>query len=161
MNALEKEVILTIDGLQSKLNKPLTFYVNDKVRLAFTVKEFDYVLVNGYSKSKTLNTLTPMGGILSIETSFGVDTIEPVDIIGDNIYFELDSKYTGCAGKYNAQLFFMNEDGYQKAMPPFSFTVHNTINEDLDGNIRKEVTFIVNDRGECLLNSTNELIVFK
>lgn len=161
MNALEKKVILTVNGLQAMLSNPLNFYVNDKVRLAFTIKEFDYELVSGYSRSKTLKTITPLEGILSIETPFGIDNIEHVDIIDDVIYFELDNKYTGCAGTYNAQLFLTSVGGYQKALPPFSFTVNNTINEDLDGNTRKEVTLLLNNKGECLLGSNNEIIVFK
>lgn len=161
MNALEKKIILTVNGLQTKLNNPLNFYVNDKVRLAFTIKEFDYEVVSNYSRSRTLKTITPLEGILSIETPFGIDDIEHVDIINDVIYFELDNKYTGCAGTYNAQLFLTSDNGYQKALPPFSFTVNNTINEGLDGNTRKDVTLLLNDKGECLLGSNNEIIIFK
>lgn len=161
LNALEKKVVLTVRGLKTKLDSPLNFYVNDKVRLAITIKEFDYELVSGYSRSKKLKTVTPLEGTLSIDTPFGIDSIEHVDIIDEVIYFELDNKYTGCAGTYNAQLFLKSVDEYQKAIPPFSFTVNNTINEELDGNTRKDVSILLNNKGECLLGSNNEIIIFK
>lgn len=161
MGVLETKVTITVDGLNAKLSNSLDFYVNDKVRLAIALKEFKYELVSGYSKSKSIKNITPLDGVLSIETPLGIDTLKKVDIIGDYIYFELDEVFTGCVGTYIAQLFLTSVGGYQKALPPFSFTVNNTINEDLDGNTRKDVTLLLNDNGECLLGSNNEIIIFK
>ena len=161
MGVLETKVTITVNGLKAKLSNSLDFYVNDKVRLAIALKEFKYELVSGYSKSKSIETITPLDGVLSIETPFGVDTLKKVDVRGNYIYFELDDVFTGCTGTYNAQLFLTSVGGYQKALPPFSFTVHNTINEDLDGNTRKDVILLLNDKGECLLGSNNEIIIFK
>ena len=161
MGVLETKVTITVDGLNAKLSNSLDFYVNDKVRLAIALNEFKYELVGGYSKRKSIKTITPLDGVLSIETPFEVDTLKKVDIVGDYIYFELDDDITGCAGTYNAQLFLTSVGGYQKAIPPFSFTVNNTINEDLDGNTRKDVILLLNDKGECLLGSNNEIIIFK
>lgn len=163
MGVLEKNITITVNSNSNKvkLSTPLIFYVNDKVLISFSIKELDYILHNGYSKSTTVKTVLPKGGFLSVETPLGIDELEAVSISEDKIYFELDSKYTSCVGKYGLQLFLSTSSGYQKAIPPFSFTVENTINEDLDGIPKKEVTLLLNELGECFLSSNNEIIVFK
>lgn len=136
MSIIEKKIDLTVKDLKISLSSPLGFYVNDKVRLAFTIKEYDFEITSGTSRRRVLRTVQPVEGTLSIETPEGVDHLENVSIEGDIIYFDLDSKFTGGVGTYQAQLFLKSSEGYRKALPPFSFSVSNTINEGLDqGNI--------------------------
>lgn len=134
MSVIEKKVDITLKDSKASLSSSLNFYVNDKIRLAFNIQEYDFDLVNGYSRTRKLRSVKPLAGTLGIETPSGIDTLEYVSVEGNTIYFELDNNYTKDAGTYKAQLFLTSTEGYRKALPPFSFTILNTINEELDGN---------------------------
>lgn len=161
MGRIEKQISLIVDGLNIKVSNPLSFYVNDKIMLAISINEVHYTFNNRSSRTKSLVRIVPEQGELSIETPLGLDFIEPFKVEDGVIYFDLGSKYTSCVGTSVLQLFIKTSEGYRKAIPPFNMTVTNTTNEELDGSPKKEVSLLLNDNGDCLLSSNNEIIIFK
>lgn len=156
---LENTYNLTVKDYTSKLSSPIKLYCNDKVRLRFILQE--YGLVEGGVSSRKLQAINPVNCYLTIQTPLGQDDLEVAEIDGNQVTFDIDSKYTSCVGVYKLQIHLITDKGYRRSLPEVSFQVKNTINEDLDGNPLEEVKLIIDNTGNCLLSSNNEIIVFK
>ncbi len=156
---IENTYTLTVKDYSSKLSSPIKLYCNDKVRLRFILQE--YGLVEGSVSSRKLQAINPVNCYITVQTPLGQDDLEVAEINGNQVTFEIDKKYTSCVGVYKAQIHLITNQGYRRSLPEFSFQVKNTINEDLDGNPLEEVKLILDNSGNCLLSSNNEIIVFK
>ena len=102
--SLSKEITLTITNYSIKMSSPLYFYVNDSLKLVFTIKKMGIINANNF------NTISadyfPLDGLtakLLIENFQGIDSIEATSFdfdLGSDVY-EIFSGYdTSTASKY-------------------------------------------------------------
>ena len=92
--SLSKEIILTIKDYSITLNNLLKFYVNDSLKLVFTINKMEIINANN------INTISvdsfPLDGLtaqLLIENSQGTDSIEATSIENNKISFIFTNKF--------------------------------------------------------------------
>ena len=93
--SLSKEITLTITNYSIKMSSPLYFYVNDSLKLVFTIKKMGIINANNFDTISA--DYFPLDGLtakLLIENIQGIDSIEATTIEGNKISFIFTNKYT-------------------------------------------------------------------
>ena len=160
--SLSKEIILTIKDYSITLNNPLKFYVNDSLKLVFTINKMEIINANN------INTISvdsfPLDGLtaqLLIENSQGIDSIEATSIEGNKISFIFTNKYTRYSGTGRMQIRLTDEDGCELKLPEFEYEVKNTINENLDNTIPETaMRTLTTEDNKLLLSEDGKLLIY-
>ena len=157
--SLYKRISLSINDYTGIIVPNIQFYVNDCLDLIFNIKSWD--IRNRLSTDTTNPTLTleDITAKLLVESPNGVDTIEATQIIGDNIIFRFEKKFTKFPGIGKLQLMLIDSDGCEVKTPEFPFEIRRTINEGLDDTpiVSKAYTtednkIILTEDGKILIN---------
>lgn len=130
--SLYKRISLNINDYTGTLTKNIKFYVNDCLDLIFTIKSWD--IRNELTTDTTDSTLTleDITAKLLVETPNEADTIEATQILGNDITFRLEKRFTKLPGVGRMQLMLIDTDGCEVKTPEFPFEIKRTINEELD-----------------------------
>ena len=153
--AINKKVTLTVNGYTCNLSSPLQFYKGDALHLAFSINEYDVIISNG-TKVRTLTPIIPLSGFLLVETPNNTDYVESVAIVGDEIHFHLDGKYTNFIGISRMQIILTDENCCRVTLPEFSFEVKENIAENTD---LKLSTAVVSDIDKHSLKTEDESLI--
>ena len=160
--SLSKEITLTITNYSIKLSSPLNFYVNDSLKLVFTIKKMEIINANN------INTISadyfPLDGLtaqLLIENFLGTDSIEATTIEGNKISFIFTNKYTRYTGTGKMQIRLTDKDGCELKLPEFKYRVKRTINENLDNTI-PETTMrtLITEDNKLLLSEDGKILIY-
>ena len=160
--SLSKEIILTIKDYSITLNNLLKFYVNDSLKLVFTINKMEIINANN------INTISvdffPLDGLtaqLLIENSQGTDSIEATSIENNKISFIFTNKYTRYPGTGKMQIRLTDEDGCELKLPEFEYEVKRTINEDLDNTIPETaMRALITEDNKLLLSEDGKLLIY-
>ena len=160
--SLSKEIILTIKDYSITLNNLLKFYVNDSLKLVFTINKMEIINANN------INTISvdsfPLYGLtvqLLIENSQGTDSIEATTIENNKISFIFTKKYTRYPGTGKMQIRLTDEDGCELKLPEFEYEVKRTINEDLDNTIPETIMrALTTEDNKLLLSEDGKLLIY-
>ena len=125
---LTKTIGLVIRDYKISMTSPLKFFEDDDLILCFQIGEFGASVINN---DQEINLIFPKEAFLFVETSNGIDTVEPVTINGNEIYFRLTSKYTNVdnVGIGRMQIVLLDGDS-RKALPPFQFEIQPIIYQE-------------------------------
>lgn len=125
---LTKTIGLVIRDYKISMTSPLKFFEDDDLILCFQIGEFGASVINDDQET---NLIFPKEAFLFVETSNGIDTVEPVTINGNEIYFRLTSKYTNVdnVGIGRMQIVLLDGDS-RKALPPFQFEIQPIIYQE-------------------------------
>lgn len=160
--SLSKEITLTITNYSIKLSSPLYFYVNDSLKLVFTIKKMGIINANN------INTISadyfPLDGLtakLLIENLQGIDSIEATTIEGNKISFIFTNKYTRYPGAGKMQIRLTDEDGCELKLPEFRYRVKRTINENLDNTIPETIMrTLTTEDNKLLLSEDGKILIY-
>lgn len=150
---LTKTIGLTVKNYRLSMTSPLKFFEDDDLELYFKVEEFGVDVIDDDESDGIANPIFPESAILFVETPNKIDSIESVNINGNEICFRLTSKYTNRrhigVGRMQIVLF----DGVsRKALPPFEFEIQKVIYDPIVYN------GLANERGIALLSEDNMLL---
>ena len=161
--SLSKEITLTITNYSIKMSSPLYFYVNDSLKLVFTIKKMGIINANN------INTISadyfPLDGLtaqLLIENILGTDSIEATTVEGNKISFDFTNKYTRYPGTGKMQIRLIDEDGCELKLPEFRYRVKRTINENLDNTIPETIIMraLTTEDNKLLLSEDGKLLIY-
>ena len=160
--SLSKEITLIIKGYSIKLSDPLKFYVNDSLKLVFTIKKMDIINANN------INTISadyfPLDGLtaqLLIENLQGTDSIEATTIEGNKISFIFTNKYTRYPGIGKMQIRLTDKDGCELKLPEFKYRVRRTINKNLDNTIPETIMrTLTTEDNKLLLSEDGKILIY-
>ena len=160
--SLSKEITLTIKNYSIKLSNPLNFYVNDSLKLVFTIKKMEIINAN------SINTISadyfPLDGLtaqLLIENSLGTDSIEATSVEGNKISFVFTNKYTRYPGIGKMQIRLTDKDGCELKLPEFRYRVKRTIYENLDNTIPETIMrTLTTEDNKLLLSEDGKLLIY-
>lgn len=160
--SLSKEITLTITNYSIKLSNPLNFYVNDSLKLVFTIKKMEIINANN------INTISadyfPLDGLtaqLLIENILGTDSIEATSIEGNKMSFMFTNKYTRYPGAGKMQIRLTDKDGCELKLPEFRYRVKRTINENLDNTIPETITrALTTEDNKLLLSEDGKILIY-
>ena len=157
--SLYKYISLDINYHKVKLTRNIKFYVNDCLDLIFNIKTWDIKNKLSTDRENPTLTLEDITAKLLVESPNGTDTIEATQIIGDDIIFRFEKKFTKFPGTGKLQLMLIDSDGCEVKTPEFSFEIKRTINKELDDTpvISKAYTtednkIILTEDGKILIN---------
>ena len=160
--SLSKEITLTIKNYSIKLSNPLNFYVNDSLKLVFTIKKMEIINAN------SINTISadyfPLDGLtaqLIIENSLGTDSIEATTIEGNKMTFIFTNKYTRYPGTGKMQIRLTDKDGCELKLPEFKYRVKRTITGNLDNTIPETIMrTLTTEDNKLLLSEDGKLLIY-
>ena len=160
--SLSKEITLIIKNYSIKLSNPLNFYVNDSLKLVFTIKKMEIINANN------INTISadyfPLDGLtaqLLIENILGTDSIEATSIEGNKMSFMFTNKYTRYPGTGKMQIRLTDKDGCELKLPEFRYRVKRTINENLDNTIPETITrALTTEDNKLLLSEDGKILIY-
>ena len=161
--SLSKEITLIIKDYSIKLSNPLKFYVNDSLKLVFTIKKMEIINANN------INTISadyfPLDGLtaqLLIENSLGTDSIEATSVEGNKISFVFTNKYTRYPGTGKMQIRLTDKDGCELKLPEFRYRVKRTINENLDNTIPETIIMrtLTTEDNKLLLSEDGKILIY-
>lgn len=158
---LTKTIGLVIRDYKISMTSPLKFFEDDDLILCFQISEFGASVINDDEEA---NLIFPKEAFLFVETSHGIDTVEPVTINGNEIHFRLTSKYTSVdnVGIGRMQIVLLDE-GSRKALPPFQFEIQPVIHNDYtvyDGLASEDNIALLSEDG-MLLNASSPMYGIK
>lgn len=153
---LTKTIGLVIRDYKISMTSPLKFFEDDDLILCFQISEFGASVINDDEEA---NLIFPKEAFLFVETSHGIDTVEPVTINGNEIHFRLTSKYTSVynVGIGRMQIVLLDE-GSRKALPPFQFEIQPVIHNDYnvyDGLTSEDDIALLSEDGMLLDSSSS------
>ena len=156
--SLYKRISLSINDYTGTLTKNIKFYVNDCLDLIFTIKSWD--IRNKLTTDETDSTLTleNITANLLIETPNETDTIEATKIVGNDITFRFEKKFTKLPGVGRMQLMLTDSDGCEVKTPEFQFEIRRTINEELD-NIQIVLKAYMTEDNKILLTEDGKILI--
>ena len=160
--SLSKEITLTIKNYSIKLSNPLNFYVNDSLKLVFTIKKMEIINAN------SINTISadyfPLDGLtaqLIIENSLGTDSIEATTIEGNKMTFIFTNKYTRYPGTGKMQIRLTDKDGCELKLPEFKYRVKRTITGNLDNAIPETtIRSLITEDNKLLLSEDGKILIY-
>ena len=160
--SLSKEITLIIKDYSIKLSNPLKFYVNDSLKLVFTIKKMGIINANNF------NTISadyfPLDGLtakLLIENLQGIDSIEATTIEGNKISFIFTNKYTRYPGTGKMQIRLTDKDGCELKLPEFRYRVKRSINENLDNTIPETIMrALTTEDNKLLLSEDGKILIY-
>ena len=160
--SLSKEITLTIKNYSIKLSNPLNFYVNDSLKLVFTIKKMEIINAN------SINTISadyfPLDGLtaqLIIENSLGTDSIEATTIEGNKMTFIFTNKYTRYPGTGKMQIRLTDKDGCELKLPEFKYRVKRTITGNLDNTIPETIMrTLTTEDNKLLLSEDGKILIY-
>lgn len=152
---LTKTIGLVIRDYKISMTSPLKFFEDDDLILCFQISEFGASVINDDQEA---NLIFPKEAFLFVETSHGIDTVEPVTINGNEIHFRLTSKYTSIdnVGIGRMQIVLLDESS-RKALPPFQFEIQPVIHNDYkvyDGLASEDNIALLSEDGMLLDSSS-------
>ena len=156
--SLSKEITLIIKDYSIKLSNPLKFYVNDSLKLVFTIKKMEIINANN-NNSADYFLLDGLTAQLLIENSQGTDSIEATSVEGNKISFVFTNKYTRYPGTGKMQIRLTDKDGCELKLPIFRYRVRRTINENLDNTIPETIMRTLTTEDNKLLSSEDGKIL--
>ena len=153
---LTKTIGLVIRDYKISMTSPLKFFEDDDLILCFQISEFGASVINDDQEP---NLIFPKEAFLFVETSHGIDTVEPVTISGNEIHFRLTSKYTSIdnVGIGRMQIVLLDESS-RKALPPFQFEIQPVIHNDYtvyDGLASEDDIALLSEDGMLLDSSSS------
>ena len=153
---LTKTIGLVIRDYKISMTSPLKFFEDDDLILCFQIGEFGASVINDDQEA---NLIFPKEAFLFVETSNGIDTVEPVTINGNEIHFRLTSKYTNVdnVGIGRMQIVLLDGDS-RKALPPFQFEIQPIIYNDYkvyDGLASEDDIALLSEDGMLLDSSSS------
>lgn len=153
---LTKTIGLVIRDYKISMTSPLKFFEDDDLILCFQISEFGASVINDDQET---NSIFPKEAFLFVETSHGIDTVEPVTINGNEIHFRLTSKYTSVdnIGIGRMQIVLLDESS-RKALPPFQFEIQPIIYNDYkvyDGLASEDNIALLSEDGMLLDSSSS------
>lgn len=153
---LTKTIGLVIRDYKISMTSPLKFFEDDDLILCFQISEFGASVINDDEEA---NLIFPKEAFLFVETSHGIDTVEPVTISGNEIHFRLTSKYTSIdnVGIGRMQIVLLDESS-RKALPPFQFEIQPVIHNDYtvyDGLASEDDIALLSEDGMLLDSSSS------
>ena len=153
---LTKTIGLVIRDYKISMTSPLKFFEDDDLILCFQIGEFGASVINDDQEA---NLIFPKEAFLFVETSNGIDTVEPVTINGNEIHFRLTSKYTSVdnVGIGRMQIVLLDGDS-RKALPPFQFEIQPIIYNDYkvyDGLASEDDIALLSEDGMLLDSSSS------
>ena len=156
--SLYKRISLSINDYTGIIVPNIKFYVNDCLDLIFNIKSWD--IRNRLSTDATDSTLTleDITANLLIETPNETDTIEATKIVGNDITFRLEKRFTEIPGIGRMQLMLVDTDGCEVKTPEFSFEIRRTINEELD-NIQIVLKAYMTEDNKILLTEDGKILI--
>ena len=156
--SLYKRISLTINDYTGVIVPNIKFYVNDCLDLIFNIKSWD--IRNKLSADTTNSTLTleDITANLLVETPNEKDTIEATQIVGNDITFRLEKRFTKLPGVGRMQLMLIDTDGCEVKTPEFSFEIRRTINEELD-DVSVTYQAYTTEDGKILLTEDGKIII--
>lgn len=160
--SLSKEITLTIKNYSIKLSNPLNFYVNDSLKLVFTIKKMEIINAN------SINTISadyfPLDGLtaqLIIENSLGTDSIEATTIEDNKMSFIFTNKYTRYPGSGKMQIRLTDKDGCELKLPEFKYRVKRTITGNLDNTIPETIMrTLTTEDNKLLLSEDGKILIY-
>lgn len=152
---LTKTIGLVIRDYKISMTSPLKFFEDDDLILCFQISEFGASVINDDEEA---NLIFPREAFLFVETSHGIDTVEPVAINGNEIHFRLTNKYTSIdnVGIGRMQIVLLDESS-RKALPPFQFEIQPVIYNDYkvyDGLANEDNIALLSEDGMLLDSSS-------
>ena len=160
--SLSKEITLTIKNYSIKLSNPLNFYVNDSLKLVFTIKKME--IINANSINMISADYFPLDGLtaqLIIENSLGTDSIEAATIEGNKMTFIFTNKYTRYPGTGKMQIRLTDKDGCELKLPEFKYRVKRTITGNLDNTIPETIMrTLTTEDNKLLLSEDGKLLIY-
>ena len=159
--SLSKEITLIIKDYSIKLSNPLKFYVNDSLKLVFTIKKMEIINANNNNSADYF----PLDGLtaqLLIENSLGTDVIEATSVEGNKISFVFTNKYTRYPGTGKMQIRLTDKDGCELKLPEFRYRVKRTINENLDNTIPETIIMrtLTTEDNKLLLSEDGKILIY-
>ena len=153
---LTKTIGLVIRDYKISMTSPLKFFEDDDLILCFQISEFGASVINDDQEP---NLIFPKEAFLFVETSHGIDTVEPVTISGNEIHFRLTSKYTSIdnVGIGRMQIVLLYESS-RKALHPFQFEIQPVIHNDYtvyDGLASEDDIALLSEDGMLLDSSSS------
>lgn len=152
---LTKTIGLVIRDYKISMTSPLKFFEDDDLTLCFQIGEFGASVINDDQET---NLIFPKEAFLFVETSNGIDTVEPVTINGNEIHFRLTSKYTSVDNVGIGRMQIVLLDGSsRKALPPFQFEIQPVIYNDYkvyDGLANEDNIALLSEDGMLLDSSS-------
>ena len=126
---LTKTIGITAKNYKVSMTSPLKFFEDDDVTLIFKITEVDVQIVGENGESVEIERdVFPESAILFVENYDDVDTIESTSINGNEVCFQLTSKYTGRSQVGTGRMQIVLFDGAsRKALPPFEYEVQPVI----------------------------------
>ena len=160
--SLSKEITLIIKNYSIKLSNPLNFYVNDSLKLVFTIKKMGTINANNFNTiSADYFTLDGLTAQLLIENILGTDSIEATSIEGNKMSFMFTNKYTRYPGTGKMQIRLTDIDGCELKLPEFRYRVKRTINENLDNTIPETITrALTTEDNKLLLSEDGKILIY-
>ena len=160
--SLSKEITLIIKDYSIKLSNPLKFYVNDSLKLVFTIKKMEIINANNINTiSADYFPLDDLTAQLLIENSQGTDSIEATTIEGNKISFIFTNKYTRYPGTGKMQIRLTDKDGCELKLPVFRYKVRRTINENLDNTIPETIMrTLTTEDNKLLLSEDGKILIY-
>lgn len=153
---LTKTIGLVIRDYKISMTSPLKFFEDDDLILCFQIGEFGASVINDDQET---NLIFPKEAFLFVETSNGIDTVEPVTINGNEIHFRLTSKYTNVDNVGIGRMQIVLLDGNsRKALPPFQFEIQPIIYNDYkvyDGLASEDDIALLSEDGMLLDSSSS------
>ena len=158
--SLSKEITLIIKDYSIKLSNPLKFYVNDSLKLVFTIKKMEVINANN-NNSADYFPLDDLTAQLLIENSQGTDSIEATSVEGNKISFVFTNKYTRYPGTGKMQIRLTDKDGCELKLPIFRYRVRRTINENLDNTIPETIMrTLTTEDNKLLLSEDGKILIY-
>lgn len=158
--SLSKEITLIIKNYSIKLSNPLNFYVNDSLKLVFTIKKMEIINANNMNSADYF----PLDGLtaqLLIENILGTDSIEATSIEGNKISFIFTNKYTRYPGTGKMQIRLTDIDGCELKLPEFRYRVKRSINENLDNTIPETIMrALTTEDNKLLLSEDGKILIY-
>ena len=126
---LKKTIGITTKNYKISMTSPLKFYEDDNLELFFKITEIDVQMIGENGESIEIEKdVFPESAILFVENYDDVDTIESTSINGNEVCFQLTSKYTGRSQVGTGRMQIVLFDGAsRKALPPFEYEVQPVI----------------------------------
>ena len=126
---LKKTIGITTRNYKISMTSPLKFYEDDNLELFFKITEIDVQMIGENGESIEIEKdVFPESAILFVENYDDVDTIESTSINGNEVCFQLTSKYTGRSQVGTGRMQIVLFDGAsRKALPPFEYEVQPVI----------------------------------
>lgn len=151
---LKKTIGITTKNYKISMTSPLKFYEDDNLELFFKITEIDVQMIGENGESIEIEKdVFPESAILFVENYDDVDTIESTSINGNEVCFQLTSKYTGRSQVGTGRMQIVLFDGAsRKALPPFEYEVQPVIYQPILYN------GLYNEEGISLLSEDGMLI---